>query len=190
MQIPLQITFREFGPSPAIEANIRERVDRLERLSDRITSCRVVVEAQNTTHHKGKIFCCIVDITIPGHEIVVGHTGPKNHAHEDVYVAIRDSFDAASRRLEDYARRDRAEVKTHETPVHGKIARLLVADGYGFIALSDDQEVYFHQNSVVDGKFRDLKEGSEVRVVVAENESEHGPQASTVTPVGKHHIVD
>jgi len=190
MQIPLQITFREIGPSPAIEANIRERVDRLERFFDRITSCRVVVEARNTTHQKGTLYSCLVDITIPGHEIVVGRTGPKSHAHEDVYVAIRDSFDAASRRLEDHARRGRAEVKTHEAPLHGKIARLNAGEGYGFIALPDGQEVYFHQNSVVDGKFGALKEGGEVRLVVAEDESEHGPQASTVAPIGKHHIVE
>ena len=190
MQIPLQITFREIGPSPAIEANIREKVDRLERLFDRITSCRVVVEARNTTHKKGTLYNCLVDITVPGEEIVVGHTGPITHAHEDVHVAIRDAFDAASRRLEDHARRMRSDVKTHMAPVHGKIARLLAGDGYGFIALPDGQEVYFHQNSVVGGKFGALKEGGEVRLVIAENESEHGPQASTVTPIGKHHIVD
>ena len=190
MQIPLQITFREIGPSSAIEANIREKVDQLERFFDRITSCRVVVEARNTTHKKGRLYNCFVDITVPGEEIVVGRTGHKSHAHEDVYVAIRDSFDAASRRLEDHARRGRAQVKTHEAPLHGKIVRLLAGEGYGFIALPDGQEVYFHQNSVVDGKFGALKEGGEVRVVIAENESENGPQATTVTPIGKHHIVD
>ena len=190
MQIPLQITFREIGPSPAIEANIREKAERLERFSDRITSCRVVVEARNTTHSKGKVYTCSVDITVPGHEIVVGRVGPKNQAHEDVYVAIRDSFNAAARQLEDHARRDRVDVKTHEAPLHGKVLRLNQGEGYGFIALPDGQEVYFHQNSVVNGKFTTLVVGGEVRLVVAENESEHGPQASTVTPIGKHHIVE
>jgi ribosomal subunit interface protein len=190
VQIPLQITFREIDPSPAIEANIREKVERLERFSDRITSCRVVVEAKNTTHRKGRVYTCAVDITVPGEEIVVGRVGPKNHAHEDVYVAIRDSFNTATRLLEDHARRMRADVKTHQAPLHGKVARLHPGEGYGFIELPDGQEIYFHENSVVNGKFAALTEGSEVRLVVAENESEKGAQASTVTPVGKHHIME
>jgi cold shock CspA family protein len=190
MQIPLQITFREFGPSPAIEADIRERAQRLERFSDRITSCRVVVEARNRTHRKGKVYTCAVDITVPGREIAVGRVGPKNQAHEDIHVAIRDSFNAATRQLEDHARRMRADVKTHEPPLHGKVTQIRLGEGYGFITLPDGQEVYFHQNSVVDGKFTTLAEGSEVRVVIAEGESDKGPQATTVTPIGKHHIVD
>jgi ribosomal subunit interface protein len=190
MQIPLQVTFRDIGSSPAIEADIREKVDRLERLFDRITSCRVVVEAHHRTHRKGTLYNCVVDITVPGREIAVGRVGPQDHAREDVYVAIRDAFDAASRRLEDHARRMRGDVKTHTVPQHGKVVRLFPTEGFGFVALSDGQEIYFHRNSVVEGKFAILAVGAEVRLVVAENESEQGPQASTVTPIGKHHIVD
>ena len=190
MQIPLQVTFRDIDPSPAIEADIREKVERLERLFGRITSCRVVIEAHHRTHRKGTLYNCVVDITVPGREIAVGRVGPQDHAHEDVYVAIRDAFDAASRRLEDHARRMRGDVKTHAAPIHGKVVRLFPTEGFGFVALSDGQEIYFHRNSVVDDKFTALAVGAEVRVVVAENESEQGPQASTVTPIGKHHIAE
>jgi len=50
-------------------------------------------------------------LTVPGAELVANHT-----QHEDVYVAIRDAFDAMSRQLEDYARKQRGEVKTHAAP--------------------------------------------------------------------------
>jgi len=40
----------------------------------------------------------------------------QSHAHEDVYVAIRDAFDAAKRRLEDYACLQRGDVKRHAQP--------------------------------------------------------------------------
>ena len=43
----------------------------------------------------------------------VSHTGRVNHAHDDVYVAIRDAFDAAVRQVEDHARRMRGDTKTH-----------------------------------------------------------------------------
>jgi cold shock CspA family protein len=83
----------------------------------------------------------------------------------------------------------RQDVKTHEAPLHGKVLRLFPYEGYGFIDMSDGREVYFHRNSVVEGSFDELEEGAEVRVVVAEKEGEQGPQASTVKPVGKHHVV-
>jgi len=50
---------------------------------------------------------------MPGTDVHVNQEGPQNHAHEDVYVAIRDAFDAAVRQLEDHARRLRGEVKSH-----------------------------------------------------------------------------
>ena len=45
MQIPLQITFRNIDSSDSVEARVRERLDRLTRFKDRITSCRVAIEA-------------------------------------------------------------------------------------------------------------------------------------------------
>jgi cold shock CspA family protein/ribosome-associated translation inhibitor RaiA len=190
MQIPLRVTFKGMEPSQAINADIRARAERLEHLFSRITTCKVVVAAKNRSHRKGKIYNCSVDITLPGREIVAGRVGPRDHAHEDVHVAIRDAFDAASRRLEDHARRRRADIKIHEAPLHGKIVRIFPQQGYGFVVLSDGQEVYFHENAVVDGKFGHLEVGNEVRLSIAEGESEHGAQATTVTAIGKHHIVE
>jgi cold shock CspA family protein len=124
---------------------------------------------------------------LPGRkEIVVDRTGPKDHAHEDVYVALRDAFEAAARRLEDDARARRGDVKTHEAPSHGEVVRLFAQEGYGFIHTSDGQEVYFHKNSVPGG-FDRLAVGDEVRLEVAETEGVEGYQASTVHKIGKHH---
>ncbi len=188
MQLPLQISFRNMEPSDAVEAAIRERAERLDRFHPRIMGCRVVVEAPHRHHHKGKLYEIHVDLTVPGGEIAVTHSGPKNHAHEDVYVAIRDSFNTAGRLLEDHVRKIRGDVKHHEPPLHGKIVRLFPDDGYGFIETADGNEIYFHKNAIAGGDFDKLKVGVEVRLAVAEKESAQGPQATTVMPVGKHHI--
>lgn len=116
MQIPLQITFRHLEPSDAIEADIRDKAQKLERFANDITSCRVVVEAPHKHHHKGRIYTVSIDITVPGDEIVASRHPDKQHAHEDAYVAIRDAFNAAQRQLEDYVRERRGKVKSHETP--------------------------------------------------------------------------
>jgi len=189
MQLPLQITFRHMDPSPAVEAAIREHAERLNRFSDRIMGCRVVVEAPHQHQRKGKLYSIRIDLTVPGEEIPVTHTGPENHAHEDIYVAIRDAFNTAGRLLEDHVRKFRGDVKAHEASVHGKVIRLFPYEGYGFIETSDHDEVYFHKNSVTQPGFDKLEVGAEVRMVLAEDESAHGPQASTVTALGKHHIV-
>jgi ribosomal subunit interface protein len=188
MQMPLQISFHGMEPSPTMEARIREKAAKLERFHDRIVGCRVVVEAPHRHHHHGKLYNVRIDIRVPGKDVFVGHSGPLNHAHEDVYVAIRDAFNAAGRQLEDHARRMRGAVKVHTAPGHGKVTQLL--EDYGFAETPDGQEVYFHKNSVVDGDFYKLEIGNEVRLVIAEDEGVEGAQASSVTPIGKHHIVE
>ncbi len=185
--IPVQVTFRGMASSAAVEANIREKAEKLERFSDHLMSCRVVVEAPHRHHRKGRLYHVRIDVGVVGDELVVAHEGPLDHAHEDVYVAIRDAFDAAVRILEDYERKRSGRVKTHEVPVHGKVTRLF--PDYGFVATSDGREIYFHSNSVVEDRFETLEVGDEVRLVVAYGESAQGPQASTVVPIGKHHLV-
>jgi ribosomal subunit interface protein len=109
MQIPLQISLRGIKHSDALNQAIREKAEKLERFYDRISSCRVVLEL-GARHHQGqgKQFSVHIDLKVPGSEIAV----TKEH-DEDVHVALRDAFDAARRRLEDYARVQRHEVKRH-----------------------------------------------------------------------------
>jgi cold shock CspA family protein len=63
------------------------------------------------------------------------------------------------------------------------VVRILADEGYGFLESADGREVYFHQNSVLEGAFRKLRLGMEVRF--AEEPGEKGPQASTVSIVGR-----
>jgi ribosomal subunit interface protein len=188
MQLPLQITFRHMDSSDAVAARIRERTEALERFFDRIVSCRVVVECQHPRRQQGNLFRVRVDLKVPGSEIVVGRDPETHHAREDVYVAIRDAFDVTRRLLEDYVRQGRGDVKLHAVPDHGRIARLLPDRDCGFIASADGDDIYFHRNSVANGGFNKLAIGDEVRFVAQPSESAERPQASTVVPLGKHHL--
>ncbi|RFC39688.1 MAG: ribosomal subunit interface protein [Candidatus Nitrotoga sp. CP45] len=109
MQTPLQITVRNIEHSDALETRIRDKAQKLEEFCKHIMSCRAVVEAPHKHHHQGKQFNVRIEIGVPGNEIVVN----RDH-HDDVYVALRDAFNAAKRQLEDYARKIRGDVKTHE----------------------------------------------------------------------------
>src|SRR5690349_7506183 len=101
MNTPLKISFHGVDPSPAIEARIQERAARLERFHPRITSCEVAVEEPHHKHRKGNLFSVRLLIRTPTSEVVINRAGPEDHAHEDFFVALRDAFDAAQRKLED-----------------------------------------------------------------------------------------
>jgi len=185
MKLPIQIIFRNMESSAAIEAAVRERADKLGQFYEHIMSCRVVIELHHRHHHQGNLYHVRVDLKVPDAEIVASREPAEHHAHEDVYVAIRDAFDAVRRQLEDYVRRRRGVVKMHETAPHGRVAELY--PDYGKIETPDGRLVYFHKNSVVGEDFDRLDLGTEVRFV--EEQGELGPQASTVHVIGKHHVV-
>ncbi len=187
MKLPLQITFRNMDPSEAVEANIREKAEKLDKFYSQIMGCRVVVEEHHQHHHKGNLFHIRIDLTVPDKELVVSREHDQDHAHEDIYVAIRDAFNAARRQLEDYSRRRGQHVKSHETPPHGRISQLSPEEDYGKIDTPDGREIYFHRHSVLNQDFDKLEIGAEVRF--DEEQGDFGPQASTVKVVGKHHVV-
>ena len=107
-------------------------------------------------------------------------------AHRYATVAVHEAFDAARRRLEDFAREQRGAVKTHAVPLHGEIVELDTVDGHGVIQ-SGDNQIYFHRASVLDASFDTLTVGT--RVAFAEEKGEKGSQASTVRVLGKHHYI-
>lgn len=110
MREKLQVTFRGMDSSPFVVARIEEAATKLLEIENRITGCHVTVESRHRHHHKGQIFHVRIDLTVPGAEIAVSREPEQDHAHEDVYVAVRDAFDAARRRLLDLSgRRNRRE---------------------------------------------------------------------------------
>ncbi len=109
MQIPLQITLRDMPASAVLEDHIRDKAAKLEQFYPPLIGCRVVVELPHKHKQHGKLFNVRIDLTVPGSEIAINRD-----QSEDVYVALRDAFDAANRKLEDYGRRQRGDVKTHE----------------------------------------------------------------------------
>ena len=121
MQLPLEIVFKNLDPSPAIETEVREKARKLERFHDRIVRCRVVIEAPHKHQRSGHLYRVMLDVTIPGGELIARRSPDQRHAHEDVYVAIRDAFDAMRRQLEDFARRQRGHVKRKGGAARGPI---------------------------------------------------------------------
>ena len=109
MQVPLEIVFHGVDHSVAVETAVRKRVEKLEQFADNITSCRVTVEAPHRNHQQGNLFAVSVDLHFPGGEVIANRAPGEKHAHEDVYVALRDAFKAARRQLQDRRRIQRGD---------------------------------------------------------------------------------
>ena len=187
MKLPLEINFRNLAPSAAIETAVRKRAAKLDRFCEDIMRCRVTIEAPHRHRHKGKLYSVRIDVTVPNDELVVARAPDRDQSHEDVYVAIRDAFDAMTRRLEDYVRVRRGRTKTHEVPPHGRVSEIYPTLDYGRIATPDGRDIYFHRNSLLNADFDDLAVGDEVRF--SEEPGDQGPKATSVQLIGKHHLV-
>ena len=106
MELPLQIAARGLELGPETERLIRQYAEKLDRYYERIIGVRVMVDipkrqmGEAITHHVR------FDITVPGGEVVV-----RRQAHSELHTAIRRAFEAARRQLQDFARRQRGDVK-------------------------------------------------------------------------------
>lgn len=103
-----QVVFKGMEPSPALEADIARRIEQLERAAPLVQSCRVVVEVPHRHQTNGRLYGVVVDVTLPGRQIVFDGARDLDRAHVDPYVAVRDAFLAVRRRVHDVTRRERA----------------------------------------------------------------------------------
>ncbi len=177
MQVTPRIAVRGTFPEAAV-AEIHERVAKLEQFFAGIVTCRVGIEGPGAHHRNGRHAVRII-LTVPHTELVV-----TRQFGDDPMESVREAFDAMQRRLEDYVRRLRGDVKSNEALPIGRIARVFGDRDYGFIAV-DGREIYFHRHSVTGARFEDLEPGMRVRF--SEEEGEEGPQAAVVQLVGRSH---
>jgi cold shock CspA family protein/ribosome-associated translation inhibitor RaiA len=182
MQIPVEVTYKGLAPTASLDARIAEWIEKLERVFPRIVRCQVFVETLSRHHRHGGQFHVRVRLTVPGGEIIASHDPGPDGAHEDVYVALRDTFTAVRRQLEDFvhARLGR-DVKAHAEPAHARVTFVDVEREWGRLEPGDGRQIYFHRNSVLGGIDR-VRVGDEVRFT--EEAGDRGPQASTVEPIG------
>lgn len=178
MQLPLQISFRHMEHSDDIETLIRNKAAGLDKFTNDIMRCSVVVQPAGKHHLHGNLYEVRIDLTMAGEEIAVTHTPSQHAEYQRPEMALRDAFDTARRKVEDFVRRRRGAVKVHASQPHGRVTKLLPDEDFGYIETPEEREIYFHRNSVLQDAFDRLQVGMEVAFV--EEQGDNGPQASTV----------
>jgi len=173
MQQPLQITIKDIEHTPAIEAHIHSKAEKLSQYFEDIISCHVLIEQTQKHQHQGKLHNVHIKIHVPGKELAVNH-----NESENLWIAIRDAFDSMRDQLNSYRDQIRHHVKSHPELVHGEVVRLF--DDFGFILGTDGlTEYYFNSSNVVSHRFQRLKIGIGVQFI--EDSDGEGPQAKRVS---------
>ena len=180
--LPIQITVHNTELSPEAHADIARRAMRLSGYYERLMGCRVTIDLpQRRRHSDAAQYGVRIDMTVPDGEIAV-----TRQPRRELATALDDAFNAARRRLQDYARRQRGSVKAHEARPLGRVVEIYPLAGYGLLESADGRRIYFDRNSVRDDGFSRLDVGSEVHF--AEEPGEKGPQATTVTRAARHAV--
>jgi len=130
MSNEFQIVFHNIDQSDAIIDSVNKRVEKLRRFNSDIIGGRVVLDSPHNNHHKGKVYSVTLELHTPSKPVVVTQEQHDNHAHEDLYVAIRDAFNAAERQIKSVDKKHRKEA-VHKNPD---------AVDDGFDGLEDDEE--------------------------------------------------
>ena len=109
MPIPLKVVDRAELLTRQLLEHVRERSEKLSHFFNRVEQCRVTVDGPGQHALRGRVRVRIY-LSVPGSEIAINRL-----AAEDLPIAIRKSFDAADRRLEDYVRSERKSLKKGRT---------------------------------------------------------------------------
>lgn len=181
MDTNLEIAFHNMDSQPELEAYIRERAEKTEKLFDRLVGIRVAVEAQHRQHKTGNVFDVHIELMVPGQDIVVSRKPNKakeRYANPDARTSIRDAFEAAERQLKEYKDKMRRDVKVHDPEQPGRVAQLNPNEDHGFITTNTGTQLYFHRNSCLNVDMDQLKPGDPVKYV--ESAGDTGPTAAKV----------
>src|SRR2546427_5255166 len=169
LQVPLEIAFHNIESSPWAEREIRARVADLEKLYDRLVSCRVRID-QRAKDLTGTIPPVVhIELGIPGRaDIVVSHEPEhllRKYQHPDLHKAITEAFRIAERQLlelkEERIDRSKAVARDAQTQSLGQVAEITPERDFGFLITKEGGLLYFPRNSLRSGNFDGLQCGDE-----------------------------
>jgi ribosome-associated translation inhibitor RaiA/cold shock CspA family protein len=186
MQGPVEIAFHNMEPSEWAEQEIRAHIAELERIFDRIASCRVRVDKRAKPNGTSIPPVVHIEIGIPGRaDLVVSHEPEhlqRKYQRPDLQKAINEAFRIAERQLVELKnqRHGRTKAPLHDTTNQrlGQVAEVQQDQDFGFLLTPERALLYFHRNSVLAGDFDGLARGDQVYYV--EGVGDTGPIATKV----------
>jgi hypothetical protein len=114
----MKVTCEGQGCNPSLQARVRDWAAELDTVYHHIDRCDVTVAALRAPERVEQKYRVRLAIAVPGGEIVVSRDPGPGSEPEDPASAVRDSFRAARRRLQQYVWRNFGDdLGAPETPV-------------------------------------------------------------------------
>lgn len=186
MQGPVEIAFHNIDSSDWAEREIRTHISDLERIFERIASCRVRVDKRAKVNGKSIPPVVHIEIGIPGRaDLVVSHEPEylqRKFQRPDLQKAINEAFRIAERQLVELKNqrngRTKAPMRDGQNQLLGQVAEMTPGQDFGSLLTPSGTLLQFHRNSVLTGDFDALARGTEVYFV--EGAGDAGPIATKV----------
>ncbi len=107
MDYPYELIVRDIPRTEGLEQKIEEKVEKLGTFYDRISHCRVTIEAPERGRRKGAAFKVSIELGVPGADLIANREGEPSPNNETLTPAIREAFKAMQRQLRDYIEKKR-----------------------------------------------------------------------------------
>jgi ribosome-associated translation inhibitor RaiA len=115
MQTAPELIFHDVGRSPWVENYILERLRRLDRFAEGITSCRVCLTRDQASHHKGNRYSVLVEVRVPpNHDLAARKAKVIRDMQAQLPALINLAFGALERQLKKTAALRRREGERHD----------------------------------------------------------------------------
>ena len=117
MQMPLALPLKTFeDKNGAVELVVREKLEKLECVCPRLTSCHVMIEQFQNPKHNHHTYSIHIMVTFPPHhEVSVRRDPNKGEIQEKLLTTqIRDAFIAVRRQVQEILDRHQGKIKMHE----------------------------------------------------------------------------
>lgn len=189
MKVPPEITYRGVDKTNALETLINQKIAKLERVCDHISSCHIAIEKTQERPRGQSPYRVRLDITVPpSHEIVAESNMGDRIQYAELDTVIRDAFDKAWRQLRDLSEQqqqyDRGQVNDGAYQTAALVTKLFPEQGYGFLKSLEGEDIYFNRASVLHNGFDRIEVGTGVRFEAVQDD-QGLVYASTVQIVDK-----
>lgn len=114
----IEILFDGVDPSDALQDRAEKLLTKVLLHHPRVLHATLTFSARHHHHHQGNLYHVALRLHLPEGEVNVSRDPEQNHAHEDVYVSLRDACDAARRQLDALDERNRGKGVQHALPRH------------------------------------------------------------------------
>lgn len=113
MEYEPMIDFLNMPSSEFLAKAASKRIGKLRTIVPDMIHCSVLFEAPHRQHAQGNLYVVRLAVKMPRGLILVNRGHGDKPQHEDAYVALRDAFIAARRKLRRYKQQLKGRVKVH-----------------------------------------------------------------------------